>query len=306
VNNLKLSNDVFGHEEGDRLLKTIANSIRKACRQSDIVARWGGDEFAFILPGTDRATAEELCNRIGQIAGESKGTVIRPSIAVGLAAKEQRGQNIYQTIRQAEQDMYDYKIIHAGENEGEVFSSLLARVRDRVTGYGGHLDRSRELGRRFGSEAGLNEELAKDLDLLIEMHDIGKAILPRETLAKPGPLTHEEWDIMKKHSEAGFRIVKTFADTSKISDDVLSHAEHWDGSGYPRGLKGKEIPYLCRIFQIVDAFDVMTHPRTYARYLTQEEALAELRRNAGKQFDPELTEAFIWMVTGGAEAKAPV
>jgi len=306
VNNLKLSNDVFGHDEGDKLLKTIADCIRKACRQSDIVARWGGDEFAVILPKTDYSTAEEICNRIGQIARESKGTIVQPSLAAGIATKENKNQNIYQIIRQAEERMYDHKLSHSKENQEMVISRLLERTRERIKDYTPHIERSNELADRFCKELELSEEQMKDLHMLIDLHDIGDAVIPQEILTKPGRLNGEEWNIMKKHAEAGFRITKTHADTARISDEVLSHSEYWDGSGYPRGLKGTEIPYLSRIFLIIDAYVVMTHPRPYARTFTQDEAIAELRRNSGKQFDPELTEAFIKVLTGAAKEKTLV
>jgi diguanylate cyclase (GGDEF)-like protein/PAS domain S-box-containing protein len=293
VNYLKLSNDVFGHTEGDNLLKTIAEAIRKACRQSDIVARWGGDEFAVILPKTDLPTASEIVSRIKQIAADSGGTAVRPGIALGIAAKEQRDQNIYQIIRRSEERMYDNKIAESRQNAENVLSKLMELARERTQDLTRHIDEGYALARRFGRELGLEEDQLKSLLLLIELHDIGTAVVPEGILTKPGRLSEEEWRLVEKHPEAGFRIVKSFPDTARISDEVLSHDEHWDGTGYPRGLKGKEIPYLARVFALIEAYDVMTHRRPYARALSHDEALEELRRNAGSQFDPELAEKFI-------------
>jgi diguanylate cyclase (GGDEF)-like protein/PAS domain S-box-containing protein len=304
VNYLKLSNDVFGHREGDLLLKAIADAFRNACRRNDIIARWGGDEYAVILPETDGATAEEACRRIKQLAGAAEGTVVRPSIALGVATKEQKDRNIYQVIRQAEERMYNNKIAESKENEKNVLSSLTERAQTRTPGLPAHLARTADLARRFGKTLGLEEDQLLSLLLLVRMHNVGLAVIPPEILARPGRLSEEEWAKMKKHSDAGYRIVKSFPDTARISNEVLCADERWDGSGYPRGLKGKDIPYLSRILSIIDAFDVMTHGRPYARSFTQTEAIEELQSNAGRQFDPELVEIFVRQVAGREPVEA--
>jgi diguanylate cyclase (GGDEF)-like protein/PAS domain S-box-containing protein len=301
VNNLKLSNDVFGHDEGDKLLKAIAAICRAACRKNDIIARWGGDEFAIILPETPHAVAGEVRDRIKQTAGETAGTAIPPSIALGIATKEHKEHNIYQTIRQAEERMYRNKLDESRRNEDHVFSSLFERLRERRKDYDSHVERSLELADRFGTALGFSENERDDIRLLIKLHDIGEAVLPPDILSRPGRLNDREWELIKKHAEGGFRIVKAFADTARISDEVLSHNERWDGSGYPRGLAARTIPYLVRVFRIIDVFDVITHPRPYARTFTRDEAAEELRRNAGRQFDPQLVEAFVRTVSAEAE-----
>ena len=125
------------------------------------------------------------------------------------------------------------------------------------------------------------------------MHDIGEINISAEILTKKGPLTAEEWDIIKKHPETGYRIVRATEEFSHVAEDILSHHERWDGSGYPQGLKGKEIPLLARITAIVDAYEVMTSGRPYKKAMPREEIIAELKRWTGRQFDPELADVFL-------------
>ncbi|MGM0452455.1 MAG: sensor domain-containing diguanylate cyclase/phosphohydrolase [Thermodesulfobacteriota bacterium] len=293
VNNLKLVNDAFGHTEGDQLLRSVAQILKKSCRNSDVIARWGGDEFAIILPNTDLSTTEKICSRIKAAAEKHNHAVIAPSIALGAAAKDTAKQAAHQVIVVAEERMYDNKLAENRQNQKRVIASLQNRIAQKTPDMKHHITRSRKLAAAFASTLGLTESQMHEMNLLIDLHDIGKAVLPTQLLQKQAPLRPDEWETLKRHPEAGFRIANTFADTAKISEDILSIRERWDGSGYPRGLRGKDIPFLARLFMIIDAYDVMTHHRAYERVLSPEEAVAELRRRAGTHFDPELVAPFI-------------
>ena len=295
VNYLKLTNDTFGHREGDRLLARVAEIMRRCCRNEDIIARWGGDEFAVILAGTDRRTAEEICERIRRstVAHGSELLVV-PSIALGAAAKSDTGENIYDVISAAEEHMYADKLYQSGKNRKAVIGSLLRRVKQKWPDYEEDLTRTRGIARVFAGTLGLNQREFKDLNLLSLLHDIGKVAVPDEYLRKPGVLTKDEWEVVKRYPETGFRIVKSFAETARVSDEILSLRERWDGRGYPRGLKGEEIPFLSRLFSIVDSYVAMTHERPYAPAMSPAQALRELCENADKQFDPHLVEKFAY------------
>jgi len=145
----------------------------------------------------------------------------------------------------------------------------------------------------MGLKAGLTATQQADLTLLAQVHDLGKVGIPDHILFKPGPLTDEEWEIMKMHPEKGYRIASASSDLAVVADLILQHHEHWSGQGYPQGLKKEEIPIECPILSIVDAYDAMRSKRPYNKVKTKEESLTELKRCAGSQFDPRLVEIFI-------------
>jgi len=292
LHNLKLTSDLFGHAEGDALLMSMGDILRGCCRDEDIIARWGGHEFVIMLPGIDRDAAEEIRERLRQGAAESRRTAIHPTIALGAATKTSKDENLMEVLRQAEFRMYENKITLNPDREGFI-NLLLTHAGEAIPDLREHIERSHSLGRKLGQALALSGEAMDALHLLIDLHDIGQAAVPREILTKPGELTPMEWEIIKKHPVTGFRIAKSFAETARISNEILSHGERWDGSGYPRGLKGLKIPFLARVFAVINAYDVMTHDRAYREAVAPEKAIEELRRNAGRQFDPELTEIFI-------------
>ncbi|MEG3067667.1 MAG: HD-GYP domain-containing protein [Syntrophaceticus schinkii] len=135
---------------------------------------------------------------------------------------------------------------------------------------------------------GLSIQQLNTLELLAVLHDIGKVAIEEGILMNPGSLTEEEWGKMRKHCEIGYRIAQSAPELSHIAEYILSHHERWDGKGYPQGLKGEEIPLLSRILAVADAFDAMIHDRPYRKAMSREKAMAELKRNAGTQFDPDV------------------
>jgi len=156
-----------------------------------------------------------------------------------------------------------------------------------------HAERLAELSTRVGRMLNLMEKDLGELQLLGMLHDIGKIGIDDKILNKPGKLTEEEWVIMKRHPEIGYRIARASHKLARIADYILTHHERWDGTGYPKGLKGNDIPLLSRILAVADAYDAMTEDRVYRKAMSKEQALEEIRQNAGTQFDPLISNIFI-------------
>ena len=295
LDGLKLINDTLGHDKGDQLLCSCATLIKEALRSYDLLARVGGDEFSAILQRTDRATGENIVRRIREMINHyNQDEVEIPiGILIGIATTESADLNLKEVFKQADDSMYRDKLYRSSSSRSKIVQSLLAALAERDYITEGHARRLEELCRAVGEEVGLSSHELADLTLLAQVHDLGKVGIPDRILYKPGSLTGDEWEIMRGHSEKGYRIASASPDLAGVADLILKHHEHWDGSGYPLGLKGEEIPVECRILAIVDAFDAMTNKRPYNKVKTSAEAVKELKRCSGRQFDPNLIEVFL-------------
>ncbi|MFW5790500.1 MAG: HD domain-containing phosphohydrolase [Bacillota bacterium] len=291
INGLKIINDSYGHLEGDELLIKAAELIKKSTRKEDLVTRWGGDEFVIMLPQTDKEAAQKIYNRIKLECDLETGIPI--SLGLGLATKDKSVQDIYEIIRQADMNMYRNKLLERNSSKSKIVKSLLNMLGAKSHETEEHALRMTKLAYDFGDRINLSNKEINNLSLLATLHDIGKTSIPEEILTKPGCLTEDEWEIVRQHPERGYKIASASEEFVVIAIEILSHHEKWDGSGYPRGLKGEEIPYLSRIITIIDAYDVMTTGRPYKESMSKEEALAEIMRCSGSQFDPVLAEEFV-------------
>jgi diguanylate cyclase (GGDEF)-like protein/PAS domain S-box-containing protein len=292
VNGLKLTNDVFGHQEGDRLLKTVANILQSSCRDEDIITRWGGDEFIIILPRTEYSVARKITSRIKKMCDDNKDVPIPVTVALGIATKNNENTPLSDVLREAEENMYKNKFLGNKATQDLFLSTLMKKVGAKSSYIIEHMKRMEQVIDEFGKPMGLSDKEIKDLQNSFYIHELGKVVIPAGILLKNEPLSPDEWAVMIKHSEAGYRIAHAFDVYAPVADAILSLHEHWDGKGYPRRLKDEKISFVSRVLLILVAFDVMTHPRPYGPTLSRDEAVAELRRNAGTQFDPALIAKF--------------
>jgi len=296
INGLKMINDAFGRASGDKLLVETAKILQSCCRQSDILARTGGDEFYILMPQTDSATAAAILKQINQVLKEhessSRGGAHFLSLSLGYGTKERFDQSADIMVRTAEEHMLRRKILEQRSLHSSILSSIKATMHEKSHETREHGERLAELAKNVGKELGLSDSQLQDLELLSNVHDIGKIIIDDKILNKPDKLTEQEWVEMKKHPDIGYRIAQASPDIRHISDSILCHHERWDGKGYPHGLAGEAIPMFARILAIVDAFDAMTNDRTYRKAMPVDAAIQEIKNGAGKQFDPEISGVF--------------
>lgn len=292
VDDLKPVNDTMGHDKGDEMLVAAAGVIKEGAGEGDVVARIGGDEFAILLPDSDRAGMERACGRIKNAV--SQHNAVNPglplSLSIGFAVNSGRSLDVL--LKEADNNMYRDKL-NRSQGSNSVVSPVLKGIKVRGGYKESHGEQLQALVANLASSTGLPEHNISNLRLLAQFHDIGEVGVPDSILFKPAPFTSEEAAVMQKHCEIGHRIAKTANDLIPIADWILKHHEWWNGQGYPLGLKKDEIPMECRILSIADAYTAMISQNPYRRAMTPAEAVAELKRCAGTQFDPDLVQKFI-------------
>ena len=298
VDGLKLINDSMGHDNGDSLLLATANLIKSCFRNTDVVARVGGDEFAILIPNCTPEILESAYNRLQESANQSdlswQGMPL--SLSVGVAMRTNPSVLLSDIYKEADNNMYRQKLYRSQSARSAIVQTLMKALEARDFITEGHAERLQVMVAELGAKLGLTGRNIVDLRLLAQFHDIGKVGLPDRILFKPEPLTPEERKEMQRHSEMGHRIALSAPDLVHIADWILKHHEWWNGSGYPLGLAKEDIPLECRILAVADAYDAMTSNRPYREALPRETAVAELERCAGIQFDPYLIKQFVEMV----------
>jgi diguanylate cyclase (GGDEF)-like protein len=362
LDRFKFVNDFYGHLEGDVVLQVVGRILEQNCRRSDVVARYGGDEFVILMPETNAEPASQLAAKLRSLIAADPLLLDKGITAsFGIAVHPEHGATPPDLIQAADAAMYLSK--HQGGNMitlgsapraarpgggpesflillprrhlgtgPEAFEEVKARFEQysrsmagcmtaencadvpaqvveaivalavaldgRVPFAQGHSRRVCDYAMLLARRAGVTGEEAEEVRLAALLHDVGRLGVPEIVLNKPDRLTAEEWEAMRTHSVLGGELLKPVRAFRRVEELVRHHHEAYDGTGYPDKLKGTQIPMGVRILAIADAYDSMTSPRAFRPALTPEQALSELERCSGKQFDPELTHLFVSTVHG--------
>jgi len=252
-----------------------------------------------LLPKTSISSTEEILDRIKRECKNTKILKIPVSISLGTATKETLRQDIQIIVADAESNMYKNKLVEKESLTSSIIFALEQALYEKSNETKEHADRMHELALKLGKSIKLPSHQLDELSLLASLHDIGKVAIPEKILLKKGKLTDREWAVIKKHPEIGFNIAQSSPQISHVAKSILSCHENWDGSGYPLGLTGESIPVISRIILIADAYDVMTSGRVYKLPMSKDEAINELKRCAGTQFDPALVDKAIEILANG-------
>ncbi|XMB72653.1 diguanylate cyclase [Mycoplasmatota bacterium WC30] len=293
INTFQVINESFGHNIGDEFLIYIAKTIKKYCSSTIKGFRVGGDEFAITMENTDLVDAESICNAIKDEIRDYRLNNINLNVSFGVATSKNSGKNIYDIYNEAFLNLHNNKIYDGSSISKKTIDIIMTTLFEKSKREMQHSERVGRIAGKLAKSMNLGTAFYNETLLAGKLHDIGKINISEETLDKPGKLSKSEWLKIKRHPESGYKILSSVREYMNIANIVLYHHERFDGSGYPTKLKGHDIPLASRIICIADSYDAMTQYRTYRNLLSKEEAIEEIIRCKGTQFDPDLVDLFL-------------
>lgn len=295
VDGLRAINEAYGTAYGDLVMRQIGSYIKRRVGEETFCAKMDNGDLVIVLEKTVNADAGDLMEGV-------RGEVLEfydrmpVSIEYGIATKEDTEVSVEKAMQIARNSMQNKKMLKDKSASSSIIDSLRQTLAESDDNTEEHVERTREMCGRLGREMGLEDAIIGQLELLAVLHDIGKVAIPQHIIKKQGKLTPEERAIIEQHTVKGYRIAKSNPELAVVADGILSHHEKWDGTGYPNGLKGEEIPLVARVISAVDSHDVMVNDRPYHKAMPERDAIAELRRCSGTQFDPHIVEVFTKML----------
>ncbi len=297
IDGLRIINDQEGQDKGDQIIKNISAILNHHLSYTDILARTGGDEFTILLPGKDIDEAYRLIgavqNSVEEYCRMHYMDASYISVSFGTSVRLSMQEYLEEVIQKAEENIRISKLLQSKSTSSSLISNMKAVLYERSEETEEHGQRLIDLSIEIAKELDLSFYEMDKLVLLAKLHDIGKISIDDRILKKPGPLDAREWEEMKKHPEIGYRIAMASPELSMIAELIYSHHERYDGKGYPRGLKGEEIPLIARILAVVDSFDAMTEDRIYRKGMSHQQAVIEISKCSGTQFDPKIVDIFL-------------
>jgi diguanylate cyclase (GGDEF)-like protein/putative nucleotidyltransferase with HDIG domain len=328
IDDFKGFNDALGHQAGDEILRSLSPKLAKVVTKENTY-RYGGDEFAILLPGADSKGTTQVAEKVRKsVATVVAGNGQSVTVSLGVAAFPEMAESHEELIYRADMAMYwakssgknrvgdwdsvlsrrdsaigPHNVGGGGSEDRDIVTALTAAIRAKDSVTSSHSERCSSYATKLAQEVGLGEEETSALRLAALLHDIGKLAVPRDVLCKPGPLDDDEWAQMRQHPTTAMHILSGMGSLAAAIPTIIHHHEHFDGTGYPNGLAGDDIPLASRILLVADAYDAMTTDRPYRKAMSTVDAIEELERNSGSQFDPAVVEAFLRMLgRDGADA----
>mgnify|MGYP003756774729 FL=1 len=301
INWLKMTNDIFGHAAGDGLIQKASDIFRQVCRPGDIIARIGGDEFVLLLPRTSWEGAMEILSEIKSRVAGACADAIRCSISAGVSTKRSPSQSLDDVILDADNGMYMDKTVNRKSENRQMLDTIIEALHAKYPREKQHSTDTQKLCTRLGAALKLPANEISKLEQAAYLHDIGKIVLDRKIMEKD-VFSREEISRIMQHPLYGYRILSLFDDTLDIAGYIYSHHEKWDGTGYPKGLAGEQIPLISRIIAVCEAYARVTRTQRLPAEERSPAAIRYIREGAGSQFDPQIADALIQLA--GSPEKA--